>query len=370
MCIENGQIACHGVLLRTGEEEFESFWHAPYLQYAFTRKSYDAKIIDLTNHYFAFQMQGPRSLEILEEVTGEDLHDIQFCRFRESFINGHKVRILRFGMANCLGYEVHGETPYSKECYFRIMEVGQKYGIRLLGVIAYMMNHIAGGNMQMGHHFLSAASKDTAYVQYLKDMNATWWLIDPGSDKEKANLPGSIGTDPEKRMFNPFEIGLGRCVNFTHEFIGKEALLKYSKKQTRTGVTLEWNAEDIMKVELSWLTPGEEPYQPIDMLDFVRIVVSAPSCLQTNIVYDKDGNEIGCSMNRTQDVYHHATISLGSIDIHYAEAGTEVYILWGDPGTRQIKIRAKVVPTPYNRHLDNRTFDVETIPHIKMNGLK
>lgn len=363
MCIDNGQVACHGVLLRTGEEEFESFWHAPYLQYAFTKKNYDAEMIDMTTHYFAFQLQGPRSLEILEEVTGDDLHDIKFCRFRDSAIDGHKVRILRFGMANCLGYEVHGEAKYSKECYLKIMQVGEKYGIRPLGVIAYMQNHIAGGNMQMGHHFMSAASKDANYVQYLKDQNASWWGIDPGSDNAIENLPGSMGTNAEKRMFNPFELGLGRCVNFNHDFTGKEALLEYAKNQTRTGVTLLWNPEDIAKIEYSQLNPAGEPYQPIDIMDFVRVVVSVTPCLQTSIVYDKEGNEIGCAMSRTQDVYHRATISLGSLDVRFANVGTEVFILWGDPGYRQTLIRATVVPTPFNKHLDNRSFDVETIPH-------
>lgn len=365
MCIDNGQVACHGVLLRTEEDEFESFWHVPYLQYAFTRKPYDAEIIDRSDYYFAFQMQGPRSLEILEEVTGENLHDIKFCRFRYSNINGHKVRILRFGMANCLGYEVHGNARFSKECYLKILQAGEKYGIRQMGVLAYLMNHIAGGNMQMGHHFLSAASKNKDYVRYLKENNATWWLIDPGSGQTPVNLPGSLGTDMEKRMFNPYELGLGRCVSFDHDFIGKEALLAYSKDQKRTGVTLLWNAEDIMKIEMSQLDPDQEPYQPIDMLDFVRVVVSAPPCLQSNIIYDKDNQEIGCTMNRTQDVYHHATISLASIDIQYAKIGTEVSILWGDPGTRQTRIRAAVVPTPFNKHLDNRSFDVETIPYPK-----
>lgn len=367
MCIDNGQVACHGVLLRTNEEEFESFWHAPYLLYAFSKKQYDAVMIDRTNEYFAFQLQGPRSLEILEEVTGDDLHDIKFCRFRNSTINGHKVRILRFGMANCLGYEVHGPAQFSKECYLKILQVGEKYGIRQLGVLAYMMNHIAGGNMQMGHHFLSAAGKDSAYVQYLEENNASWWLIDPGSGNEMLNLPGSLGKDMEKRMFNPYELGLGRCVNFNHDFTGKEALQAYAKNQQRTGVTLLWNADDIMTIERSQLDPDAEPYQPIDMLDFVRVLVSAPPCLQSNIIFDKDGREIGCSMNRTQDVYHRATISFASIDVRCAEIGSEVYILWGDPGTRQTRIRATVVPTPFNKHLDNRTFDVETIPHPKKN---
>lgn len=44
--------------------------------------------------------------------------------------------------------------------------------------------------------------------------------------------------------------------------------------------------------------------------------------------------------------------------------GTELVVLWGTPGTRQMEIRAKVVHTPYNDGpMRNSTFDVEKIPH-------
>ena len=42
-------------------------------------------------------------------------------------------------------------------------------------------------------------------------------------------------------------------------------------------------------------------------------------------------------------------ISLAFISAEYAKEGTELEILWGTPGTRQMKVRAKVARFPYNQ---------------------
>jgi vanillate/3-O-methylgallate O-demethylase len=40
----------------------------------------------------------------------------------------------------------------------------------------------------------------------------------------------------------------------------------------------------------------------------------------------------------------------------------EVFVLWGEPGTRQLRIRAKVDRFPYFDENRNSTFDVDAIP--------
>ena len=56
-------------------------------------------------------------------------------------------------------------------------------------------------------------------------------------------------------------------------------------------------------------------------------------------------------------------ISIGFINPKYAVEGTELCILWGTPGTRQMKIRALVKSLPYNRdYIRNENKNVEDIP--------
>jgi hypothetical protein len=58
-------------------------------------------------------------------------------------------------------------------------------------------------------------------------------------------------------------------------------------------------------------------------------------------------------------------ISLCCLDTAYTEPGTEVMVVWGEPGTRQKKIRAKVVRYPYNNVLRNESTDVAVLPKAK-----
>jgi hypothetical protein len=55
-------------------------------------------------------------------------------------------------------------------------------------------------------------------------------------------------------------------------------------------------------------------------------------------------------------------LSLATIDTPYAEPGTEVLVLWGEPGTRQKKIRAVVSRFPYLNEHRNEDVDVNAIP--------
>ena len=58
-------------------------------------------------------------------------------------------------------------------------------------------------------------------------------------------------------------------------------------------------------------------------------------------------------------------ISLGFINPKYAKEGTKLEILWGTPGTRQMKVRATVKKLPYNSEfICNENKDVEEIPHL------
>jgi glycine cleavage system aminomethyltransferase T len=76
----------------------------------------------------------------------------------------------------------------------------------------------------------------------------------------------------------------------------------------------------------------------------------------------KDGKIIGISSGRNYSYYYRKMISLCSIDSEYGALGTEVGVLWGNPGTRQKLIRATVARFPYLNENRNEEVDVGTIP--------
>jgi glycine cleavage system aminomethyltransferase T len=78
----------------------------------------------------------------------------------------------------------------------------------------------------------------------------------------------------------------------------------------------------------------------------------------------KGGKLIGISSGRAHSFYFREMISLCSIDVEYSAMGTEVVVLWGNPGTRVKEIRAKVSRFPYLSENRNQVVDVRKIPHV------
>lgn len=353
MCDEAGRVMMDGVLMRTGEEEFITYWLAPWVAYCVHTSGMDVWGEDLTEKVFLYQLGGPTSLQILDAASGDNLHDIPFFGMKKTKIAGAEVTIIRVGMAGSLAYEVHGNIEDSIPVFEMIMKAGQKYGIERLGVAAYNMTHWENGFPQAYIDFLFPWFENEAFAAFLSANGMV-----AGDLISNDALSGSMGKDLQKRYRNPIELGWGKTINYDHDFIGKEALMKIEEEGTyRQMTTLEWNIDDILEIHRSQFT--EDPFQDIAMPDDFSF--GHPS-YHADMVLDQDGNEIGISTGRMIAWYYKKMISLCSIEKAQNIIGNEVYVLWGDPGTKQTKIRAKVVRYPYMDEGRNQKVDVSQIP--------
>lgn len=353
LCNDDGLVMAHGVLLRTGENEYESQWMAPYLAYLAETTDFDVTAETISRERFLFQIAGPRSFEILRAATGEDISDIRFMRFRSSRIGGSEVRALRMGMGGALSYEIHGAFEDALPVYDAILAAGEPYGLRRLGTWAYMMNHTENGFPQSFYHFPLAWATDPGFVDWMAghDMGTRHVL-------NTAMLRGSVGDDLPARYRNPIELGWGSTVRFDHEFPGRAALELEVASPTRKMVTLRWNVDDIMDVARSQFEPGEH-YMPMDApIHSTRQY--GGQVMYADKVLDDDDRVVGISSGRAYSYYFREMISLCSLDVRFAD-GDEVRVLWGDPGTRQKEIRATVTRFPYLDLPRNQDVDVSLI---------
>ena len=147
-------------------------------------------------------------------------------------------------------------------------------------------------------------------------------------------------------------------IHLDHDFVGREACEKAAADPgTRKVVTFEWNADDVADVFASQFRGEEvEPYKPIESPSDVEFWMSP--FVHHDYVVDADGNKIGTSFGRQNACYFRHMISIGCIDPAFAEEGTEVYVLWGNPGQRQKKIRAKIARYPYNNVMRSDATDM------------
>jgi len=349
MCNERGLVTAHGVLMRLAEDDFISYFLAPYAAYKFYSADYDAQG-EWIEDMFMLQVAGPRSLEVLETATGECLHDIKFGHHRPSNISGAGIRIARMGMAGTLAYEVHGLSKDAEKLYAAILAAGESFGIVKIGWRAWQMHHTADGFPQSFVHFPLPWGEDKGFMAFMK--------FPPEVDKFPMTLAGSMGSDIGLRYRNPVELGWGGAVKFDHDFVGRAALETEVASPQRKMVTLEWNVEDVVDVYASQFRSGE-PYAWMDPLHIGQR--QGQNILYADQVL-KDGTVVGVSSGRQYSPYFRAMLSLCSIDVEQGELGNEVTVLWGEAGSPQKEIRATVARFPYLSENRNEKVDVNTIP--------
>ena len=361
LCNEKGQVLTDGVVARIEDNVYRTYWLAPVMDYRVRNSPLDVSGVDQSAAEFFFQLAGPRSLEVLEAAAQEDLHDIVFGRHRMATIAGVPVRILRLGMAGGLGYEVHGATVDTEAVYRAIWEAGEPFGLIKQGQTAYLMQHTEAGFPNINLHYPLPWYEDP-------DM-AAYFDTQPGQNfyNKYRHFFGSVGADVEARFVTPYQIGLGKLVDFGHDFIGKEALQREAELDRWATVTLVWNEEDIADVVASKFRGRDvEPYDRIDDRPY-DIYFNLGGAI--GFAYHADwvlaGDEqVGISTGRINSVYYRRMISMGFIDRKHATEGTELAVLWGSPGSPQKRIRATVARYPYFNLTNNRAVDVEDVPRL------
>ena len=362
ICNEEGLVLTDGVAFKVAEDRIRTYWLNPPLQYFVETSEMDVHGEDMTGREYFIQVQGEKSLEILEDALKADLHDIKFPSHRFQNVDGRQVNVVRLGMTGNLAYEIHGDMADFEYIYDRVAKSGEKFGARKQGMhTCNLFNHTEAGFPNINLHYplpWFESGDGLANFLYQHPQMAFYNIA--------RILEGSMGDNLQDRFVTPYDIGLGSLVKFNHDFRGKEALMEIAKAPRRQPVTLEWNAEDVGSVYAAMLSKGSE--------EIDDITIPGDSIFyrgdQFGFTYRADKvlngeQEIGFSSGRIHSYTHHSMISLGFIAPEFAQEGTELTVIWGTPGTKQMKVRVKVACFPYNKNdiVSNKDKNVEEIPH-------
>lgn len=355
MCNSQGNIMADGLVLHIAENEFMTYFLSPYIDYLVSSSKHEVSGKDVSSDTFLFQIGGPKSLEVVEEVLENSIHDLEFFKHRPVSIPGIEsakekdFRVLRAGVAGTLAYEIHGDIRYAKELYSLILEKGKPFEIEPIGMEVYGMNHTENGFYQSFLHFSLAYLQHKDFMKFL------------GKDKELllGYISGSAGPERDKRYCNPVEAGWADRIVFDHDFVGRDVIEKAFQSPKRKIVTLEWDKGDILDIYSSFFE-SDEPYLYMN-LPANDIWTANNSEVVSDDVYV--GNSlIGISSGRIYSYYSRKMVSLCLIEVEHSAPGQIVEVVWGDPGSKQKRIKAIVAKFP---HLDlprNKDFDLSSIP--------
>ena len=157
------------------------------------------KLKDVTDDYCVFGLFGPKSRELMSNISNEDFSNekFKFATAKNTNIEGINVWIQRLSYVGELGFEIYVKTTESKNLYELIIKKGKNYNISNCGMHSMDIMRMESGFLHWGHDI-----------------------------------------SPEE---NQYQAGLNFAVSFKKniDFIGKDALLKIKdKKQTKRLIML------------------------------------------------------------------------------------------------------------------------------------
>jgi aminomethyltransferase len=211
------------------------------------------------------QLQGPRSMDVMKALFGDDIADIKYYWLRHLELDGMKLVVSRTGWSSELGYEIYlQDGTRGNELWDKIMAAGATFGL------------------QPGH-------------------TSTIRRIEGGMLSYHADM--DIKT-------NPYELGMDRLIGLDapHDFIGKAALRDIRDKGiTRKQIGIVMDGER--------LASPNTTFWPIkhngNIVGKVTSAVYSPR-LEQNIalaMVDVTAAELGCKLSvETSTETRHATV--------------------------------------------------------------
>ncbi|MEM3399817.1 MAG: glycine cleavage system aminomethyltransferase GcvT [Candidatus Micrarchaeia archaeon] len=198
ICNENGGIIDDVIVYWKAEGEFLFVVNAANTEkdYAWLIKNADrnVEIENATDRIALLAVQGPKSQEILQKITKENLSAIPYFHSKECELGGKHTLLSRTGYTGEDGFEVFVDSPFAVEMWNEILEAGKDNGIMPAGLGARDTLRLEAGLMLYGNDM---------------DDNTT-----------------------------PLEVPLKWTVSFDKEFIGKEALLSKAPSKKLSGFEL------------------------------------------------------------------------------------------------------------------------------------
>jgi glycine cleavage system aminomethyltransferase T/glycine/D-amino acid oxidase-like deaminating enzyme len=112
-----------------------------------------AFVTDVTSGFAQINVQGPRSRELLQSITSEDLSNeaFPFRTAREIDIGFARVLSVRITYLGELGYELHIPAEQAVHVYDRLVLAGQSRGMRHAGLKALASLRMEKGYRDYGH---------------------------------------------------------------------------------------------------------------------------------------------------------------------------------------------------------------------------
>ena len=183
-CDDRGYVMEDGVIFRHSDHEFLMTAARPNLGYLESLKGrLEVSFEDVTSEYGMLAIQGPRSREVLSQLTG-DADALKFFELTQTKIGSAPATLSRTGYTGDLGYELTVPADDAVKILDAVLEAGQGRGIRPFGEEALNMLRIEAGLplVDIDFHNSRLVTVDADRVTP-KELGMGWMLRDLDGDR-------------------------------------------------------------------------------------------------------------------------------------------------------------------------------------------
>ena len=297
-CDEHGRILDDGTVSRLDEHRFRWTAAEPNLRWITTNAArLDVTVEDVSTRLAAIALQGPTSAGILQRVADADVANLKYFRVTRGTIAGRRVDISRTGYTGDLGYEIWIDADDAGIVWDALIAAGRAFGVKPAGLLALDVARIEAGLLLIDVDFVSARKALT-----------------------------------ESQLYSPFEMGLGRLVDFSKDrFIGRSALALEQQRGSRrqiVGLTMQWP-----QVAALYDAVGLPP-------------LAEPTASRTAVPVYQKGHQVGRMTSSTWSPVLKQMIGLATIESAAVGPGTPVEVEHTVDAVRH-RVGAVVSPTPF-----------------------
>ena len=238
-------------------------------------------VTDVTGHYAAVNLAGPRAREVMAKVTDLDVSKagMPYLAATEGLVAGIPAVILRIGFVGELGYEIHVPADYGAHLWDALVEAGRPFGLRAFGVEAQRVLRLEK------QHAIVGQDTDALSTPLEAGMG---WIV-------KAEKPDFIGRDSSasvagrgpRQVLTGFEIVEGGVP------AEGAAIIRHGSAIGRV-TSSKWSPTLNRPIGLAWLASDEavEGRSLTIRLGVGREGQTSSAVVRTRPFYDPDGERL------------------------------------------------------------------------------
>jgi 4-methylaminobutanoate oxidase (formaldehyde-forming) len=132
----------------------------------------DVAVSDATEDYAYINLQGPKSRELMQAVTGKNMDDdaFPFRAAKEIEVAGENFRAVRITYVGELGYELYVPADRALAVYDKIIQAGKDFGLAHVGLKALGSLRLEKGYRDYGHDLDNLDTLVEAGLGFTADM--------------------------------------------------------------------------------------------------------------------------------------------------------------------------------------------------------